>query len=174
MNDIESDELALFKAATEGTKRIAQDKIYHKKKVPLKIILEKKLNREYEDNLFYFSDEYQPLLQHDPIRYLKDGAESFHLKRLRIGFYDPVIHLDLHGLRQLEAKQEIASLITVCLSESLFCASIMYGHGKHILKGHTPLWLAQHPSVLAFHQAPKTFGGDAALLVLFDVVQQKI
>ncbi len=45
----------------------------------------------------------------------------------------------------------------------------MHGHGKHILKQQTPLWLAQHPHVRAFHQAPKEYGGDAALLVLIEV-----
>ncbi|MGK3295951.1 Smr/MutS family protein, partial [Escherichia coli] len=37
------------------------------------------------------------------------------------------------------------------------------------LKQQTPLWLAQHPHVMAFHQAPKEYGGDAALLVLIEV-----
>jgi DNA-nicking Smr family endonuclease len=27
---------------------------------------------------------------------------------------------------------------------------------KHILKQQTPLWLAQHPHIMAFHQAPKS------------------
>ncbi|MWP27496.1 endonuclease SmrB, partial [Escherichia coli] len=27
----------------------------------------------------------------------------------------------------------------------------------------------QHPHVMAFHQAPKEYGGDAALLVLIEV-----
>ncbi|WP_315865611.1 MAPEG family protein, partial [Klebsiella pneumoniae] len=33
----------------------------------------------------------------------------------------------------------------------------------------TPLWLAQHPHIMAFHQAPKEYGGDAALLILIEV-----
>ena len=45
----------------------------------------------------------------------------------------------------------------------------MYGHVKNILKKQTPMWLAQHPHVICFHQAPKEFGGNAALLVLFDI-----
>lgn len=54
-------------------------------------------------------------------------------------------------------------------SRACFCACVMHGHGKHILKQQTPLWLAQHPHVMAFHQAPKEYGGDAALLVLIEV-----
>ena len=37
------------------------------------------------------------------------------------------------------------------------------------LHGLTPLWLAQHPHIMAFHQAPKEYGGDAALLILIEV-----
>lgn len=55
------------------------------------------------------------------------------------------------------------------VSQHVFCACVMHGHGKHILKQQTPLWLAQHPHVMAFHQAPKEYGGDAALLVLIEV-----
>ncbi len=76
---------------------------------------------------------------------------------------------DLHGLTQLQAKQELGALIAACRREHVFCACVMHGHGKHILKQQTPLWLAQHPHVMAFHQAPKEYGGDAALLVLIEV-----
>lgn len=70
---------------------------------------------------------------------------------------------------QLQAKQELGALIAACRREHVFCACVMHGHGKHILKQQTPLWLAQHPHVMAFHQAPKEYGGDAALLVLIEV-----
>ena len=46
----------------------------------------------------------------------------------------------------------------------------MHGHGKHILKQQTPLWLAQHPDVLAFHQ-PKEWGGNAAILLLVELAE---
>lgn len=81
---------------------------------------------------------------------------------------------DLALFRQLMAgtrkiKQELGALIAACRREHVFCACVMHGHGKHILKQQTPLWLAQHPHVMAFHQAPKEYGGDAALLVLIEV-----
>ncbi len=41
--------------------------------------------------------------------------------------------------------------------------------GKHILKKQVPLWLAQHPDILAFHQAPLEFGGQGALSVLVEL-----
>ncbi len=77
--------------------------------------------------------------------------------------------LDLHGLTQLQVSRNWGALIAACRREHVFCACVMHGHGKHILKQQTPLWLAQHPHVMAFHQAPKEYGGDAALLVLIEV-----
>ncbi len=79
------------------------------------------------------------------------------------------IKQDTHGLTQQQAKQELGALIAACRREHVFCACVMHGHGKHILKQQTPLWLAQHPHIMAFHQAPKEYGGDAALLILIEV-----
>ncbi|MFQ1019714.1 endonuclease SmrB [Gilliamella sp. CG13] len=165
------EEINLFKSSIGNTQKLAQDTVVHK---PLKrsqkaIAIEK---RQHEKNHaeFYFSDDYQPLLQDDPIRYSHDNADPYEIKKLRRGFYEPEFFLDLHGLTQQEAKKEIASLITACLSENAHCACIMYGHGKNILKKQTPMWLAQHPNIICFHQAPKEFGGSAALLILFDTI----
>ena len=79
------------------------------------------------------------------------------------------LRYQIAGLTQMQAKQELGALIAACRREHVFCACVMHGHGKHILKQQTPLWLAQHPHVMAFHQAPKEYGGDAALLVLIEV-----
>ncbi|MBJ7019560.1 Smr/MutS family protein, partial [Vibrio cholerae] len=56
--------------------------------------------------------------------------------------------------------------------ENVHCACVQHGIGKHILKQNVPLWLAQHPEVLAFHQAPLEFGGDGALLVLLSIPEK--
>lgn len=81
------------------------------------------------------------------------------------------LFLDLHGLTQLQAKQEIGALIAAARRENTYCVCIMHGHGKHVLKQQTPLWLAQHPDVIAFHQAPKEWGGTAALLLLIEIAE---
>lgn len=164
--------ILLQKNIQQSGKMLEQDKIWHAKTMPKIKQIELKKQAEQKDAAFYFSDHYEPLLKRDPISYLKEGAESVELKKLKTLFYEPELFLDLHGLTQKEAKQEIAALIQACLNENIHCASIMYGHGKHILKTQTPMWLAQHPNIIAFHQAPKRLGGDAALLVLFDSVLQ--
>jgi len=164
------EELALFNSIIVNTKKIKQDTVVHSSKKQSKVaIIEKKQQQEKNNNEFYFSDNFQPLLQDDPIRYSREDAELNDIKKLKRGFYEPEFFLDLHGLTQNEAKKEIAALITVCIKERASCACVMYGHGKNILKKQTPMWLAQHPDVICFHQAPKEFGGDAALLVLFDL-----
>ena len=130
----------------------------------------RRLLQEQADNSHYFSDEFQPLLNtQGAVKYVREDVSHFELKKLRRGDYSPELFLDLHGLTQMQAKQELGALIAACRREHVFCACVMHGHGKHILKQQTPLWLAQHPHVMAFHQAPKEYGGDAALLVLIEV-----
>ncbi|OCG07046.1 hypothetical protein A9G13_08665 [Gilliamella sp. wkB178] len=167
---LSNDEINLFKNSIGNTKRLKQDTVIHK---PIKrsqqAIATQKQQYEKINTEFYFSDDYHPLLQEDPIRYSRENADPNEIKKLRRGFYDPEFFLDLHGLTLAEAKKEISALIAACLQERAHCACIMYGHGKNILKKQTPMWLAQHPQIICFHQAPKEFGGTAALLVLFDI-----
>ncbi|OCG46216.1 hypothetical protein A9G35_05745 [Gilliamella sp. Choc5-1] len=174
--NLDQDDINLFKNSIGNiTKKLKQDTVVHKpQKRSQKVIETQKQQYEKINAEFYFSDDYQPLLQEDPICYSRENADSYEVKKLRRGFYEPEFFLDLHGLIQQEAKKEIAALIAACLRERTHCACIMYGHGKNILKKQTPMWLAQHPHVICFHQAPKEFGGNAALLILFDIENKLI
>lgn len=162
---------ALFRGLMAGTRKLAQDTIAHRpQRKKMSDMPQKKRLSEQMDASHYFSDEFQPLLASDgPTRYLRNDVNQYELKKLRRGDYSPEIFLDLHGLTQKQAKIELGALIAACRREHLFCASVMHGYGKQVLKQQTPLWLAQHPMVMAFHQAPKSLGGDAALLVLIEV-----
>ena len=75
----------------------------------------------------------------------------------------------MHGMTQNEAKRELGAMIAYCIKNEISCSCVQHGIGKHILKQKAPLWLAQHPDVMAFHQAPLEFGGDGALLVLLSI-----
>ncbi|WP_085164584.1 endonuclease SmrB [Gilliamella bombi] len=174
--NLDQDDINLFKNSIGNiTKKLKQDTVVHKpQKRSQKAIETQKQQYEKINAEFYFSDDYQPLLQEDPIRYSRENADPYEVKKLRRGFYEPEFFLDLHGLTQQEAKKEIAALIAACLHERAHCACIMYGHGKNILKKQTPMWLAQHPHVICFHQASKEFGGNAALLILFDIENKLI
>lgn len=170
---LSKDELLLFRASVAGAKKLRQDTIvHHPPKLKMKEIAPQRLLQEQVDASYYFSDEYQPQLEEEgPTRYVRPGYSPFELKKLRRGDYSPDLFLDLHGLTQKQAKQELGALIAACKRQHVHCACVMHGHGKHVLKQRTPLWLAQHPDVLAFHQAPKEWGGNAAILLLVELAE---
>ena len=167
---LDEDAISLFRAEMKGVKPLKQDTFVaarpHKKKALATI----KEQREQQDTLFYFSDEYEPLLDEESaVKYLRENEDSYLLKQLRRGDFSPEIFLDLHGLTREQTKLELAALIQTCEKEHLYCASIMTGYGTYTLKRQIPRWLVQHPKVRALHQAPKEWGGEAAILILIDV-----
>ena len=167
---LDEEAISLFRAEMKGVKPLKQDTFVaarpHKKKALATI----KEQREQQDTLFYFSDEYEPLLNEESaVKYLRENEDSHLLKQLRRGDFSPEIFLDLHGLTREQAKLELAALIQTCEKEHLYCASIMTGYGTYTLKRQIPRWLVQHPKVRALHQAPKEGGGEAAILILIDV-----
>ena len=167
---LDEEAISLFRAEMKGVKPLKQDTLVaarpHKKKAQATI----KEQREQQDTLFYFSDEYEPLLNEESaVKYLRENEDSHLLKQLRRGDFSPEIFLDLHGLTREQAKLELAALIQTCEKEHLYCASIMTGYGTYTLKRQIPRWLVQHPKVRALHQAPKEWGGEAAILILIDV-----
>lgn len=151
-----------------GVRPLEQDKIRPQPpRIKKKRLSPGQLQQQISQQAYYFSDEYSPLLPEEgPMRWCSEQTDSNELKKLRRGQYAPEIYLDLHGLTQVQAKQEIAAMIHACLKDRLAIASVMHGHGQNILKKKVPQWLAQHPDVAAFHQAPREWGGNSALLVL--------
>lgn len=168
----EPDEQALFFASMKGIKPLAQDTIRPKKiraNKP-KIQINDVIRQESAQREHFFSDQFEPHIEDEgPTRYVREGVSHYELKKLRRGDYEPELLLDLHGLNQETAKVEVSALIAECRKQHIKCCSIMHGHGKHILKRQLPMWLAQHPDIEAFHQAPKVWGGSAALLILVEL-----
>ncbi|MEP2653607.1 MAG: endonuclease SmrB [Paraglaciecola sp.] len=122
---------------------------------------------------FEFSDGFEGHFEIDqPLKYIKPDTDTHEVKRLRRGDYPPDLILDLHGLKKEEAKHEVAALIHAAQKQHVYCVSIMHGKGTYTLKKAVPNWLIQHPAVLGFHQAPKEWGGQAAVLVLIDLPQR--
>ncbi|GLT17374.1 UPF0115 protein [Vibrio zhanjiangensis] len=168
-----NDDFALFRDAVQGVKKLRQDTIVQQTKKNTKQKETIRQAREASDTEFYFSDEFVPLLnEQGPTRYARDDVSQYEVKRLRRGVYVPDVFLDMHGMTQNEAKRELGAMIAYCIKNEVSCACVQHGIGKHILKQKTPLWLAQHPDVMAFHQAPLEFGGDGALLVLLSIPEK--
>ncbi|MGL6258061.1 endonuclease SmrB [Vibrio sp. WXL103] len=167
------DDFSLFYEEVKGVKKFAQDTIVQAPKRNTKQKEVTRTAREASDTEFYFSDEFVPLLSEEgPTRYARDDVSKYEVKRLRRGVYVPDVFLDMHGMTQMEAKRELGSMIAYCVKQNVSCACVQHGIGKHILKQKVPLWLAQHPDVMAFHQAPLEFGGDGALLVLLSIPEK--
>ncbi|MCC2616743.1 endonuclease SmrB [Aestuariibacter halophilus] len=119
---------------------------------------------------FHFSDQYQAHFDSQgPLKWVREGADTFEVKRLRRGEYPPDLILDLHGLTREQAKLEIAALVHAAQQQQYHCVCIVHGVGGQILKQQVPHWLVQHPAILCFHQAPLEWGGQGALLALIDL-----
>lgn len=162
----------LFRQWLNGTREIIQDTIFHSRihKKNKKNILSKRIFFEQNAHSHYFSyRNKKDLFKENPVSYIRNKNSFNILKNLKKGQYNPDIFLDLHGLTQYQAQQALGGLITTCKKEKIFCAHVMHGYGKHILKKQIPFWLSQHPDIVAFHQAPKTFGHDAAIIVIIEI-----
>ena len=168
----------LFQQAIGKVKPLKVDTIHFDKKVSkpkskyqLKNSLQNTLqNKNKAHAQFHFSDEFEPNLnKQGPMKYVRADVDSFEAKNLRRSVYKPDLILDLHGLDQHQAKQEIAALLYACQKEHAQCVCIIHGLGSRVLKNKVPHWLVQHPDVMAFHQAPLEWGGNGALLALIEL-----
>ncbi|ANF16906.1 hypothetical protein XW81_00460 [Buchnera aphidicola (Schlechtendalia chinensis)] len=166
-----SEEIGLFYKKFSNVRKIEQDTIFHSRYYKHKKNIKFKKNAfEKDAHCHYFScNKSRTLVNTNPICYIRNSSYSHELKKLKIGVYNPDIILDLHGLTQYQAKRKLGELIYICYKEKFFCANVICGHGKNILKQQIPLWLSKHPDIIAFHQAPKMFGSDAAILILIDI-----
>ncbi|QCI18660.1 endonuclease SmrB [Buchnera aphidicola] len=162
-----------FRQYLNGTREIVQDTIFHSRinKVINQNTISKKNLIEQEAHSYYFScfPNETNVFKENPVSYIRSKNSNNILQGLKKGKYLPDISLDLHGLTQYQAQKKLGQLITICQKEKLFCAHIIHGYGKNILKQQIPFWLSQHPDVVAFHQAPKIFGNDAAIIVIIEV-----
>ncbi|GDF52117.1 DNA endonuclease [Escherichia coli] len=124
---LSEEDQALFRQLMAGTRKIKQDTIVHRpQRKKISEVPVKRLIQEQADASHYFSDEFQPLLNTEgPVKYVRPDVSHFEAKKLRRGDYSPELFLDLHGLTQLQAKQELGALIAACRREHVFCACVM-------------------------------------------------
>lgn len=169
-----TDDESLFQQAIGKVKPLKVDTIHFAKRVSKSnsksSLKNTKNNKNKVSAQFHFSDEFEPNLnKQGPVKYVRSDVDSFEAKNLRRSVYTPDLILDLHGLDQHQAKQELAALLYACQKEHAQCICIIHGLGSRVLKNKVPHWLVQHPDVMAFHQAPLEWGGNGAILALIEL-----
>jgi DNA-nicking Smr family endonuclease len=104
--------------------------------------------------------------------FLRPGLNRLTLRKLRHGEWRIQDELDLHGLNSDTARKLLAAFLHDATQRGLRCVNVIHGKGWRsegrdgILKVLTRHWLAQHPLVLAFCEAPPQAGGSGAVWVL--------
>lgn len=108
----------------------------------------------------------------DELIYMRPGVQHRLFQDLRRGYIEPEDSLDLHGLRVVEARQELAGFMAHAHHHRMRVVRIIHGKGygsegqQPILKQKVNQWLRQIDDVLAFCSAPRFDGGTGAAYVL--------
>ncbi|MDC8445445.1 MAG: Smr/MutS family protein [Nitrosomonas sp.] len=104
--------------------------------------------------------------------FLRPGVSRQTLRRLRNGYWVAQDSLDLHGLTQDAARQQLVLFLENAAQSRYRCVRIVHGKGLSsadgipVLKHRVGSWLAQYSVVLAFCQARPGDGGSGAVIVL--------
>jgi DNA-nicking Smr family endonuclease len=113
------------------------------------------------------------LLESDEnLSYTRPGVGIDVAKKLRLGDWVIQAHLDLHGMRRDQARDNLAEFLRKCGRSGFRCVRIIHGKGlgsinkEPILKNKVRNWLIQKDEVIAFSQATAADGGSGALIVL--------
>jgi DNA-nicking Smr family endonuclease len=108
----------------------------------------------------------------DPLSFRRPGVRDRTLRQLRRGRYPVEGELDLHGLSQAGARDQLADFIAASRQAGLRCVRIVHGKGYRsgargpVLKISVNTWLKRHADVLAFTSARPIDGGTGAVYVL--------
>jgi DNA-nicking Smr family endonuclease len=110
-----------------------------------------------------------------PDEYLSNGLSRMTLRKLRRGNWPIQDSLDLHGNNSDAARKLLQEYLHEAMQLKLRCVLVIHGKGLNsqggeaVLRRLTRHWLAQHPLVLGYCDAPPREGGSGAALVLLRV-----
>lgn len=108
----------------------------------------------------------------DQLSFRRPGVRMQELRRLRRGLYPVEEELDLHGLSQAAARDNLAQFLVQNRDAGRRCVKIIHGKGYRsgargpILKIAVNSWLRRHADVLAFISTRPIDGGTGAVYVL--------
>lgn len=168
-----ADDKALFRAAMQDVVRLpVSDKTIPSPQKPVPIPQRNHRDPQFFDEPLDSKDFSLEIETGDEWSYLRPGVSRQTLRRLKRGYWGIQGKLDLHGLTQQAAKQQLAIFLEQALEKNFRCVQVIHGKGLRS-KDHMPVlkrgvgrWLARHETVLAFCQARPEDGGGGAVLVL--------
>ena len=108
----------------------------------------------------------------DPLAFQRAGVQTQVVRRLRRGLFPIEDELDLHGLTQAVARDQLARFLAYNRDAGRRCVRIIHGKGYRsgargpILKIAVDTWLRRHLDVMAFTSARPIDGGTGAVYVL--------
>lgn len=108
----------------------------------------------------------------DRLLFARVGLQRKIIRRLRRGEYPCQATLDLHGLTQVEALEQLQRFLDEALTQQHHCLLIIHGQGRNstipggVLKPLTIRWLKTVAEVQAFCSARPNQGGYGAMYVL--------
>jgi DNA-nicking Smr family endonuclease len=108
----------------------------------------------------------------EALSFQRAGVRIQSVRRLRRGLYPIEDELDLHGLSQAAARQQLAGFLARSRDAGCRCVRVVHGKGYRsgargpVLKAAVNLWLRRHLDVMAFVSARAIDGGAGAVYVL--------
>jgi DNA-nicking Smr family endonuclease len=112
----------------------------------------------------------------EALSFRRPGIRPEVVRKLRRGHWSIQAHIDLHGLRRDEAREQLGAFLRAAVIGRLRCVRVVHGKGngspgrEPVLKGKVRGWLVQRSEVIAFVQARASDGGSGALVVLLGKV----
>lgn len=109
------------------------------------------------------------------LSFARSGVRTQVMRRLRRGLYPIEDELDLHGLTQTAARDQLSDFLARSRDGGCRCVRIVHGKGYRsgvrgpVLKTAVNLWLRRHMDVMAFVSARAIDGGAGAMYVLLRV-----
>jgi DNA-nicking Smr family endonuclease len=106
------------------------------------------------------------------LSFQRAGVRIQTMRRLRRGLCPIDDELDLHGLTQTAARDQLADFIVRSRDRGCRCVRIIHGKGYRsgargpVLKAAVNLWLRRHMDIMAFVSARPIDGGAGAVYVL--------
>jgi DNA-nicking Smr family endonuclease len=170
----DSKDAAAFRTAMRDVTPLVQDAPRAMPAIPKRVRVRKPLTDALDD-----LEQIMPLVSSATdddgaasLSFRRGGVRDQVMRRLRRGLYPTEDELDLHGLNQTAARDQLAEFIARSRDAGRRCVRVVHGKGYRsgargpVLKTAVNLWLRRHLDVMAFTSARSIDGGTGAVYVL--------